>query len=194
MEFESYPSSLLYEMTAKNLSNDFRKEERKKSTLPEGINKNLSLISGLYIYTNTPPHGYGTQAPKVAETINRAYSFNLKTTERLKEIMGRKIERMHWEKEDGPFPFDEIHGNFIPSECRLMVETFLKKNQPYVDNCVHEVMKKILETNSDILTRGRQTFCPFTNQSVTSAVAYKRMYEFLTENSGNQCLSCLEWI
>lgn len=34
------------------------------------VNKNLSSISFLYLYTNPPPMGYGTPAPKVAEPVN----------------------------------------------------------------------------------------------------------------------------
>lgn len=141
-EFDDYPNSLLYELTTKRPMPQPNNKERKRSRLPEHTNKNLSLISGLYIYTNTPPHGYGTQAPKVAETINRAYGFNLKKTNKEIKILGRTIERMQWEKSDGQFPFDKIHGNYIPSECRIMVEQFLRTNQPYIDGCADEVMKK----------------------------------------------------
>lgn len=87
-----------------------------------------------------------------------------------------------------------MHGYFIPSEARLIVKKFLSKNQAHIDSCADSIMKRILKRNADILTKGRQTFCPFTNQSVTSAVAYKRMYEFLPENNGMQCITCFEWI
>lgn len=41
----------------------------KRKFNPE-LTKNLSSVSALYIYTGTPPHGYGSQAPKVAETVS----------------------------------------------------------------------------------------------------------------------------
>lgn len=57
------------------------------------------MVSNYYIYTGTPPHGYGTQAPKVAETIERAYSFNLKKSNEVLTLDEKyNIERMHWEK------------------------------------------------------------------------------------------------
>lgn len=94
-----------------------------KSVAPE-ITNNLALISALYIYTGTPPHGYGTQAPKVAETVGRAYSFNKKPIQERKVTYDDifEIEKLHWSYKDGPFPFDDIHGNFIPSEVLTMIE------------------------------------------------------------------------
>ena len=92
------------------------------------------------------------------------------------------------------FPFGKIHGNFIASEMLIMVGNFLKEHHLHIDNCVDRIMEKALQTNSDILTKGRQTFCPFTNQSVTSATAYRRFYEFLVKNTGELGMSCLEWV
>lgn len=37
----------------------------------------LEVISGLYIYTNTPPVAYRTPAPKDAESVTRAYRYNM---------------------------------------------------------------------------------------------------------------------
>lgn len=50
-----------------------------------------------------------------------------------------------------------------------------------------------METNAGIFTKDSKTFCPFTNQSVTVAVAYSRMYDFLAEKTGMKCISCLDW-
>lgn len=73
----------------------------------------LYFISDLYLYLNTPPVGYGTQAPKVAENIIRSYEYNLKIQNREMVIDSRTMSRLHWEAEDAEFPFDEIHhGNF----------------------------------------------------------------------------------
>lgn len=99
---------------------------------------------------------------------------------------------MHWEKEDGPFPFGAIHGNFISSQARVMTESFLLKYCSHVESCAEKIIKRAFEINADILTKQRHTFCPFTNQIATAAVAYKRMYDFITENTGNKCISCLD--
>lgn len=105
-----------------------------------------------------------------------------------------EVERLQWEKKDGKFPYDKIHGNFIPSELRKMCERFVLEYQPLIDSVVTRVMNDLINSNSDTLTSGRQTFCPFTNQSVTAALAYKRAYDFLSENCGMVGMSCLDWI
>lgn len=48
--------------------------------------------------------------------------------------------------------------------------------------------------SSDILTQGRQTFCPFKEQTVTAAQAYESAFNFLNENTGRDCFSLLDWI
>lgn len=101
---------------------------------------------------------------------------------------------MHWEKKDGNFPKDEVHGNFIPSEVKLMCRNFVDKNHSLIDTTVDKLMQKLMNTNADALTAGRQTFCPFTTQSVTAATAFKRALDFLSENHGASSMSCLEWI
>lgn len=101
---------------------------------------------------------------------------------------------MHWEKEDGKFPWGEVHGNFIVSEQISMIKAFLEKNCAIIDNAVESTMKTVMNSNSDILTKGRQTFCPFTNQSVSAPVAYKRMFDFFKSNVGCGGLGCLDWI
>lgn len=159
----------------------------------EGVD-HLNCISALYLYTGTPPHGYGTQAPKVAETVIRACEFNEKDHNMSQKIFGREIERMRWKTSDGQFPYNEIYGNYVPFEIRLMVEKFLEKNVTFIDQIADEVIKKSMHINVDLLIKGRQTFCPFTYQSVTAAIAYQRIYEFLSNNSGKQCVSCLEWL
>lgn len=75
-----------------------------------------------------------------------------------------------------------------------MIKVFLRINHTIVDNAVEETMKKVMNSNYDVLTKGRQTFCPFTNQSVGAPAAYKRMYDFFKENVGCSGMSCLDWI
>uniref|UniRef100_A0AAT9JAH8 RNA-directed RNA polymerase catalytic subunit n=1 Tax=Blattella germanica orthomyxovirus 1 TaxID=3133491 RepID=A0AAT9JAH8_9ORTO len=169
-------------------------EERKPSKYSTPITDNLGMVSALYLYTNTPPHAYGTQAPKVAETVARSYRFNKKKDRKKINILGRNIERMHWEEIDGPFPFNEIHGNFLPSELRLMVESFLVKYSTTIDNIATSIIEEMMTSNSDILTKGKQTYCPFTEQSVTAPRAYKNFHDFLTANGAPQSMNCLQWI
>lgn len=42
--------------------------------------------------------------------------------------------------------------------------------------------------------KGRQTWCPFTQQSLSSASANNNMAEFFTKNLGIKAFSCLEWL
>lgn len=48
-------------------------------------------------------------------------------------------------------------------------------------------------TNSDYLTRGRQTLCPITNQSVPASVAYTRMLKVYRDNLHRQTFT-MEWL
>lgn len=162
--------------------------------IPDRLTNNLSAVSALYIYTGTPPHGYGTQAPNVAETVNRSYEYNRKRENKDMLIGDFKVERMQWEKRDGRFPHDKIHGNYIPFVVKEMTENFLMKYCTHIDATVDEIWKFFINTNSDILTKGRQTFCPFSNQSVTAVQAYETAYNFLKENTGEKGFGCLEWI
>lgn len=155
----------------------------------------MSTISSLYIYTGTPPHGYGSQAPKVAETVDRALEYNLKrNTNKTITIGGISVERLQWEKQDGPFPHDQVHGNYITSVMKEMCSNFLGENKTQIDSVVEKVMDGILNQSSDILTQGRQTFCPFREQSVTAAQAYETAFDFLNINTGRDCFSLIDWL
>nr|APG77880.1 polymerase PB1 [Hubei earwig virus 1] len=161
--------------------------------MPKGyITDNLGMISALYIYTGVPPYGYGTQGPKVFETVKRAYSYNKKKENKTLKIWEYDIEFMQWEK--GEFPHEEVHGNYSLDDAINMSKIFLIKHTAYIDEISDKVINNFMERNSDILTKGRQTFCPFSNQSTTAAVAYKRMYEFFKLNTGKKTYNCLEWI
>ena len=93
------------------------KEERAKALPDDEITRNLGIISSLYLYTGTPPYGYGTQAPKVAETISRAHEFNRKIHNGTFEIGFAEIQNLRRSfKDDGDFPHDQIHGNFCTRE------------------------------------------------------------------------------
>nr|QMP82338.1 polymerase PB1 [Coleopteran orthomyxo-related virus OKIAV179] len=195
-KFEQLANSLLVETL---MPNDLTATEKRDYNITRlidpKITDNLSTVSMLYIYTGTPPMGYGTQAPKVAETVNRSYEFNRKTKNKtFYDFDGFPIERLNWVSSDGPFPHNEIHGNFSVKHVSEMTKKFLVKYHKQIDRIVDKTMKNMIETNSDILTKGRQTFDPFFRRSVTSAIAYKRFHEMLKLNTGAKSFSCLEWI
>nr|QMP82355.1 polymerase PB1 [Dermapteran orthomyxo-related virus OKIAV170] len=191
-EFEEYPNSLIIDCISRedgelrNLRGD---EEMSKE-----FSNNLSLISCLYMYVNTPPHGYGSHTKYVAETVRRSYSYNLKPNNKEINLLGRKIERMHWETEDGDFPLEEIHGNYSPSHLKTMISSFLLKHSSTIDNVVEEVITKNLHANSDLLTRGKQTLCPMSDKSVAASTAYKRVFDFYQENLGLNNLTMFEYM
>lgn len=90
---------MIYETT---LPDDLTREEEEQIECEKVIDPSktntLSAVSNYYIYTGTPPHGYGTQAPKVAETVSRAYRFNLKRSDKTLKIDNRyDVERLNWE-------------------------------------------------------------------------------------------------
>lgn len=106
-----------------------------------------------------------------------------------------EVERLNWcLRDDGIFPHHSIHGNYLPSAVREITAKFVLEYHRLLDDTATRVMQELLNTNSDALTSGRQTFCPFTGQSTTAAMAYKRAHEFITENLGNPGTSCLDWM
>ncbi|CAB3222415.1 unnamed protein product [Arctia plantaginis] len=166
-----------------------------KRVFDSELTNNLSSVSALYIYTGTPSHGYGSQAPKVAETVKRSLEYNRKVnTPRTITIGDVEVERLQWEKRDGPFVHDKFHANYITSVLRQMSQSVLVSHHTQMDSVVRRVMDKLLNQSSDILTQGRQTFCPFREQSVTAAQAYKTAFDFLSDNTRRDCFSLLDWI
>lgn len=137
--------------------------------------------------------GYGTPAPKVAETINRTREFNRKGDKTPLQIFGMRIEQVHWTNDD-PFPFNEITSNWHPGEFYKMVQIFLVSHQSIIDSVVNNIMEKIMSQNSDVLTKGRQTWDPILERSVPSSVAYNRMLKLFKDNLGVTCSNNLEWI
>lgn len=153
-----------------------------KRLIPPQYTNNLTTVSALYIYT------------KVAETVIRSHDYNRKKVNKEMILGSSPIQRMQWEEIDGKFPHGEVHGNFIPSCIREMTENFLVKHSTHIDSIVDNIVKDCLNTNSDILTKGRQTFCPFTGQSVTAAQAYENAYEFLSSNTDEVGFGVFEWV
>lgn len=153
----------------------------------------LSTISALYIYTEPAPNGYVTPAPKVAETVLRAWQFNLKKENRTKVIGDYKVNWAVWENEDH-YPFGEITGNWHPGEAHQMYRKMLKDNFRDITTICQKTMELFLITNSDILTRGRQTWDSIKGRSVPSPAAYQEMANLFQLNLGKEASNCLEWI
>lgn len=107
------------------------------------------MVSNLYLYTNTPPHRYGSQAPKVAETINRAYDFNKKTQRRELHIGNYVVERTHWEKEDGTFPFLGTHGNFDAYHVKAMTIAYMQQNIEAIRTAASETIQSTQNSDPD---------------------------------------------
>lgn len=148
---------------------------------PSDLN-NLSCISALYIYTNPAPHGYGSPAPKIAETVIRADSYNLKPeANRTKTINGREVNWPIWETE-GDYPFGSIVGNFHPGLSHDMFKEFLKKNIHLIKKHSEKSIEDAISMNSDVLTKGRQTFDCVKERSVTSSKAYQVWSEIIRNN------------
>ncbi|CAH0397660.1 unnamed protein product [Chilo suppressalis] len=82
----------------------------------------------------------------------------------------------------------------LPSTLLSVSLTTNNENKTQIDTVVDRVMDNILNQSSDVLTQGRQTFCPFREQSVTAAQAYETAFDFLNMNTGRDCFSLIDWL
>nr|UQS95353.1 MAG: PB1 [Byreska virus] len=175
MEFKEYHNSFLDAA----FMTDVRVEMKKPD---QAYMNSLSTISALYQYSNPPPMGYGTPAPKVAETVLRAYSMNKKPEEqRTITIDGYPIEDPVWEG-DSKFPWEEPASNFCPAHVHESAIIFLKNNKQHIIETVENVVTRSLNINADVLTKGKQTYCPLNESSLPCAKAYKNMMNFFIKN------------
>lgn len=139
--------------------------------------------------------GYGSPAPKVAESVLRSMSYNLNPPNaRETSIDGYTINVPRWEGDPSSFPFREVHGNFHPGASHRMFLHQLIENRESIHQTVQSVMNHLQNTNSSVLTKGRQTWCPLTCQSLPSASAYNNMANFFKKNTGMTATTCLEWL
>lgn len=173
--FTEIPNSLFSAM--------FRREEREDIRLPDReLLDTLSMISNLYLYTNPPPYGTGTPAPKVAETVLRSLDFNVKTGDTKQIQIDRfTIDNPVWDSNE-PFPIDELGSNFHAPTLHDMAVAFLKRNFSQITKCAQESIQEAMSTNSDVLTKGKQTWDPFTEASVPCPQAYLTACDFLQKN------------
>lgn len=97
---------------------------------PESTN-GLHMMSGTYLYTNPPPYGYGSPAPYVAASVNRAYEYNRKSKEEsLKQLNGFEIIDAQIPNIKD-YPASGIVGNFNPSIVWKFAQLFLIKKFRY---------------------------------------------------------------
>lgn len=186
-------------LLAAALAPDRSTDTYRNASLPHWPSRNslnsLSTISALYLYTNPPPVGYGTPAPKVAESVLRSYNYNRNPPElRMRRIDLWDVNIPYWLGEDSAYPFDQVHGNFRVREAYDMFESLLIKNFENIQIVADRVTNHFLLTNSTVLTKGRQTWCPIQEQSLPSALAYRNMAELFEMNLGVKSTNCFEWL
>lgn len=99
---------------------------------------------------------------------------------------------MVWTGSPSDYPFSEITGNIYVPDATVMFKKMLFHHHTYIGQCVDKVMSKILNENSEILTK--QTWCPIKEKSQLSVIAYREMANLFANNLGIQPTNCLEWI
>nr|AYR04798.1 polymerase PB1 [Longchuang virus] len=157
--------------------------------------KTISAVSLLYQYTNTPPLAHGSPAPKVAESVLRSQEYN-SLPNNGRNFTNKTKDRQYWDEEDGDYPtdFSKPTSNISLPHMKLFCEQFIQKYSDKIDICARRLLDEARTTNSSILTRGRQTWEPFTQRSVTSPDAYKETLEFFEKNLNRSNYNMLEWI
>nr|QRW42568.1 MAG: polymerase PB1 [Astopletus virus] len=184
--FDELPNSMWSAM--------FNPERRRDIPLPsQGSLNTLGMVSALYLYTNPPPYGCGTPAPKVAETVLRSIHFNHNPGDRLIPIGKYLVDNPMWASDD-PFPFHEIGSDFHGPTLLEMSKSFLVKNFNHIVNTSRAAVQNALVTNSDVLTKGKQTWDPFTESSVPCPQAYTEACEFFTANGKPSNHTLLEFL
>lgn len=143
----------------------------------------LHMCNSLYLYTNPPPVGYGTPAPKTAETVLRAYEYNRKNDNKSRKIGPWEIEDTTY-PDISTFPINEITGNYHPETTKLMAQKYLLKFSPHIIGSCKEAMDWFKMSKSDEMSKGRQTWDPESEKSITCAKAFSRTMELIEENLG----------
>jgi len=178
-QIEYYPSSLL---TSTFLPTTETQRVPHSRDIPQELCLKMPTISNLYIYTNPPPMGYGNPGPKVAESILRAQDYNLKTQNKEVDIGPFKVNAGYWEDEEEPYPFDKVTGNWHPGEAYKIFSAFKSLYECEIRESAEETLDYIIRTNANVLTTGRQTWCPISQTSCPSPDAYLNFTKYLMEN------------
>lgn len=69
---------------------------------------------------------------------------------------------------------------------------FEKKHHQKIDEISNSVIEKMMSTNSDLLTKGRQTMCRLRLKSMPAPQAYANFLDVMTDNSGKKTFSMVE--
>lgn len=104
------------------------------------------------------------------------------------------INMPYWRGDNSKFPFHETTDIFHPGEVYKMFGNQLFDHFENITICTRNTMSHAMQTNSTVLTKGRQTWCPLMRQSTPNVLAYKRMAQFFETNLGIKATNCLEWI
>lgn len=70
----------------------------------------------------------------------------------------------------------------------------LKKNQATITHIANNTIQQHITMKCDVLTKGRQTWCPLTRRSVPSSTAFQEIKGFFKLNLGTFAINCFEWI
>lgn len=192
----NYLNNTLLEATLTDKRDKSIQPQLSQQSWPAGSSLNsLSTISALYVYTNPPPMGYGTPAPKVAESVIRAMKYNLNPRDlRQRDIDGYKVNVPYWVGAPDNFPFEETHRNFHVGEAHRMFRATLRENHWPIITSTRATMSHLMNTNASVLTKGRQTWNPFLQQSFPSGQAFNNMADFFKVNTDQVAFTCLEWM
>ncbi|UPT53756.1 MAG: polymerase PB1 [Bactrocera correcta orthomyxo-like virus isolate Bz] len=152
-----------------------------KSNVDSNLTDGLHMCNSLYLYTNPPPIAYGTPAPKTAETVLRAYSYNRKTENRSYQLGNWEVENTAI-KNVKDFPLNQVSGNYIPSYVSSMAKVYKSKNWEAIDQALEHVIHWLAITPADEMSKGRQTWDPESEKSITCSKAYSRTLQLIEDN------------
>lgn len=97
-----------------------KKHQEEERFMKDDQTNGLHMMSGLYLYTNPPPYGYGSPAPKVADTVLRSYDYNKAEDKEMKHaVFGHKILDTRIYDING-FSSNETMNNFNPQLAKHM--------------------------------------------------------------------------
>lgn len=115
-------------------------------------------------------------------------------SERSYKIDRYTLNRAERRGEPERFPFGETAGNYDIRAIRDMTVRFLKENQQKIDGLGERVIQALLTHNADLLTRGRQTWCPIRKISLPAAAAYNNLIRQFKRAGISDVHSCVDFI
>lgn len=137
--------------------------------------------------------GYGTPAPKVLESVERALQYNLKPANSERQSGPYVVNSPYWGESDN-YPVTECHGNFHAKSARMMFTKFLSNYHSLIRTETEATIERMKTHNASVLTKGCQTWDPFSEKSIPCPLAYRRMERLMNENLGTRTMNCLDWL